>query len=499
MNMSGKEAAVYLRKSRAEDGQDTDAILKRHRETLTEYAAARGIYIIEIYPEVASGESLYARPQMLRLLEDVEAGKYDCVLCMDMDRLSRGSMRDQGIVLEAFKNSGTLIVTPEKIYDLSREIDEEYAELKTFMARREYKIIQKRLMRGKRAAVSEGCYIVVAPYGYKNVTVNRKPTLEIYEPEAKFVRLAFEWYSQGIGCNHIAVRLNAMGARSRRSGVFTRTTILKMIKNPVYIGKVVWNREQWTMRGAKGNDKYIVKIRPENEWITADGLHPPIVEREVFEKCQSILKGRYKPPTHDGSVKTSLIGLARCTKCGGRMQRQTKKGMSYLLCITPGCCAAARYALVENRVIDILSDMLEQLNIKPTAHNDTAVMDAEKRLRLIQDALSAEERKKTKLYEFLEEGIYGKADFTERMNALKSKIAALEREKNSAGKELESLSNQDVNKQAETLRKVLDRYWASDAAGRNALLHEIINTIWYTKEKKTKPSEFDLRIILKGI
>ena len=54
----------------------------------------------------------------------MEAGNYDCVLCMDMDRLSRGSMREQGMVLDAFKASGTLIVTPEKVYDLSGEADE---------------------------------------------------------------------------------------------------------------------------------------------------------------------------------------------------------------------------------------------------------------------------------------------------------------------------------------------------------------------------------------
>ena len=51
---------------------------------------------------------------MLRLLQDVEEGRYDCVLCMDLDRLSRGRMRDQGIILDTFKDSETLIVTPER-------------------------------------------------------------------------------------------------------------------------------------------------------------------------------------------------------------------------------------------------------------------------------------------------------------------------------------------------------------------------------------------------
>ena len=121
------DAAQYLRKSRMEEGMDTEEVLAKHRKALAEYAAAHGVHIIETYYEVVSGESLYARPEMLRLLEDVEDGKYDAVLVMDLDRLSRGRMKDQGIILDAFRESGTLIITPEKTYDLSDDLDDEMA------------------------------------------------------------------------------------------------------------------------------------------------------------------------------------------------------------------------------------------------------------------------------------------------------------------------------------------------------------------------------------
>ena len=90
-------------------------------------------------------------------------GRYDAVLCMDLDRLSRGRMKDQGIILDTFRESDTLIITPEKVYDLSDDIDEEYAELKTFMSRREFKIINKRLQRGLRQSIQAGCYVANAP------------------------------------------------------------------------------------------------------------------------------------------------------------------------------------------------------------------------------------------------------------------------------------------------------------------------------------------------
>ena len=130
LNLFGADAAAYLRKSRMEEGMATDEVLAKHQKTLTDYAAAHGIHIIDTYPEVVSGESLYARPQMLRLLQDVEDGKYDAVLCMDLDRLSRGRMKDQGIILDAFRDSGTLIITPEHTYNLSDDLDDEMAEFK---------------------------------------------------------------------------------------------------------------------------------------------------------------------------------------------------------------------------------------------------------------------------------------------------------------------------------------------------------------------------------
>ena len=109
-DMLGKTAFVYLRKSRMEEGMETQEVLRKHHEALDECARRHGLEILEYFSEVVSGESLYARPQMMRLLEAVEAGQCDAVLCMDLDRLSRGRMKDQGIILDVFRESlGTFL------------------------------------------------------------------------------------------------------------------------------------------------------------------------------------------------------------------------------------------------------------------------------------------------------------------------------------------------------------------------------------------------------
>ena len=63
---------------------------------------------------------------MIELLEEVKKGMYDAVLVVHIDRLGRGNLQDQGDILDAFKYSRTKIVTPNKIYDLNDEFDEEY-------------------------------------------------------------------------------------------------------------------------------------------------------------------------------------------------------------------------------------------------------------------------------------------------------------------------------------------------------------------------------------
>lgn len=495
-DMDGLSAGVYLRKSRMEEGLDTEEVLRRHREGLLECAARHGLYIEDWYPEVVSGESLYARPQMLRLLEDVEAGRYDAVLVMDLDRLSRGRMKDQGIILDAFKDSGTRIVTPDKVYDLSDEIDDELAEFKTFMSRREYKIINKRLRRGLYRSIQDGCYVANAPYGYKKTVVDRRPTLEIYEPEAEFVRVMYRMYAEGYGCMSIANQVNAMGARPHRSTEFSRSSVAQILKNPTYVGKVVWNQKSHIKKNSRGNPKHITIYNPRDKWIITDGLHPAIIEKELYDKVQSIMEGRYRPAYQDGTVKSSLAGLVYCSHCGKHMQRMNMKGTAYLLCMKKDCCAAAKFEFVENRVIECLEKKLEEMDVNPP--------EKERNTEPMEEAIATMKREqanavkqKSRLYDLLELGEYDLPTYRERMAVMKERLQRLEESIADAERKLETERGNDGEAQRKQIETVLSTYHTADAAGRNALLHTVIERIDYTKKKKTKPTNFALSVTLK--
>lgn len=115
---------------------------------------------------MVSGESIAARPEIQKLLEEVSAGIYAGVLVVDLERLARGNGADQAYISQVFQYSSTKIITPSKIYDPRNEYDEEYFEFGLFMSRREYKTINRRLIRGRDSSASEGKYISsIAPYG----------------------------------------------------------------------------------------------------------------------------------------------------------------------------------------------------------------------------------------------------------------------------------------------------------------------------------------------
>lgn len=491
------EAAEYLRKSRVEEGLDTEEVLAKHSMALAKYAAENGIHVIETYKEVVSGESLYARPEMLRLLQDVEDGKYDAVLVVDLDRLSRGRMKDQGIILDAFRDSGTLIVTPEKTYDLADELDDEIAEFKTFMSRREYKIINKRLRRGLRQSIESGCYVANAPYGYRKITVDRKPTLEIIEDEAKFVRMMYDMYVDGYGCMAIARHINALGAKPRRSDAFGRSTVAIILRNPTYTGKIVWDQKKHIKKGAKGNSKHITIYRPRTEWTIVDGMHPAIISKEQYDKVQEIMDGRYIPAANDGTIKSPLAGLVKCTNCGKNMQRMGGQKVPYLLCNTPNCCAGTKFELVEQSILDHLENVLADLTVDkpdiPLKGNDYQ----EVRLETIQKELAATERQKGRLYDLLEQGVYDVTTFRERMEKVKGKLSQLEKEDAALQRSIRDAQQADPVALAARIKAVLDAYAKSDATHRNALLHSVIDVVWYTKAKKTKPTDFRLELDLK--
>lgn len=317
---------AYLRKSRAdlelERIKNFDT-LKQHEKFIKQRAKDLGIKIRKIYREVVSGELIQERPEIQKVLKEVETGAIDGILVIEPERLTRGDSKDQGTISQAFKYSNTLIITLNKIYDPNSEEDEEYFEFGLFMSRREYKTINRRMQRQRIANVLDGKYCASEPpFGYKKVKLkyDKGFTLEAKEDEAEVVKEMFQKRANGLGYDIICNWLNTLDFRPKKSDVWTPATISGMLSNPIYIGKIRWNANKQEKTLVNGQ---IVKKRKRNKknLILVEGLHMGIVEENIFNLAQSI------PPKATGTkrgteLQNPLATLIKCADCGRSMQRR---------------------------------------------------------------------------------------------------------------------------------------------------------------------------------
>lgn len=466
---------MYLRKSRADaeaEARGEGETLARHRRALTELAKKRGLEVVHEYCEIVSGDSIAARPQMQEMLQAVTEGKYTGVLCMEIERLARGNTIDQGIVAQAFKESGTLIITPVKTYDPDNEFDEEYFEFSLFMSRREYKTIKRRLQAGRLATIKEGNYISpTAPYGYRKVHPEPKVhTLEIVEEEAVVVRQIYDWYLSGKGSRLIAAELNRMGVAPMKSAAWEKPSIRKILTNPIYAGFVQWRSKE------SGDTRY-------------PGLHPAIIPPELFDAVQ---KKREENPaaqvTQHCTLRNYYHNVLYCAECGHQMQRRivNTTGHEHLLCRHAGCpTVSSTVAKVDELLLASLRfrlEELEQVKIEQGVHPEIKVKKQDPK-KLLEQELTRIQKQQSKLYDLLEQEIYDTNIFLDRMKHLNEQKAAVEEEL-AQFQEAEETPKLSIEELKIRIRYILDNFATSDVDEKNRMLRAAMRRIIYQKSEK---------------
>lgn len=458
--------AIYLRKSR-EDDELKGETLARHETMLTEYCARNNLHISKIYKEVVSGENIANRPEMQKLLEDVAAGLYDGVVCIEIERLSRGNQIDQVEILDVFKGSNTKIYTLNKIYDLTKEeIDEEYFEFALFMSRREYKTITRRMQRGRLQATKEGYYIGNnLPYGFDKVKQDKGYVLVPNPKEADVVRYIFNEYIAGVGTNTIAKNLNDKGIKTKRGSFWVNTRVMDTIKNKIYLGMI-----------------HSTKL---DIWV--EGKHEAIIDPATFEQAQIIHTLKAPKVRKNDTVRNPLAGLVRCGCCGLLMQRNTSghSPIEYLYCNrNPNCSNPSKLRLdyLENEVLKELKKTLKGFNY--FLDNSQAEIDAQRNsrdneLKLLNKELNAKEAQIERACEMLEQGVYDIDLFKKRTNVLETDIENI-KQRIEEIKETPLDDDIKIKNAIPILEKVLDKYPTLNAGQKNKLLRSIIKSIEIT-------------------
>ncbi len=495
--------AMYLRKSRADREAEKRGELEtlaRHEKMLIDTAKRLNLSVGAIYKEVVSGDTIASRPVMQQLLSEVEQGLWSGVLVVEVERLARGDTIDQGIVAQAFKFSHTKIITPIKIYDPNNEFDEEYFEFGLFMSRREYKTINRRLQNGRLASVREGKYAGnKPPYGYQRVKLEHEKgfTLSPVPEQAEVVKHIYQLYVHGLdgeqmGVSKIVRRLNNMKIPAQNRPDWTDSTVLGILQNPVYIGKIWWNHRKQVKRSIDG---HIVRERPRAEqYDLYDGLHPAIISEELFERAQAIRKKNPARPIGEHlKIKNPLSGLIVCAECGRKMVRrpyQREGKEPSLICPYTNCKnVSSKLSFVEEKVLESLSDLVRNDILDATVSVDTSdrtcVLDSS--LERQKQELEKLHIQQSSLYDLLEQGVYSTDVFLRRSAELKERIDAACSSIESLQAEIEYEKSR-IRNRSEYIPKcqhLLEVYPTLDIESKNSMLKELIDHVEYRKSEKS--------------
>lgn len=373
----------YGRKSRMDDPLlSVEETLEKHNAILDEYAEKYlGGPIPEenCYMEVGSGESLKDRPEITRLLKDIEDPEVQAILVVDVQRLSRGDLEDAGKLIRLLRYTNTYVITPMKTYDLRDEYDRDAFERELKRGNEYLEYFKKIQARGRLASVKEGNYIgSVAPYGFERTTIEDGNkichTLKEKKDEADVVRMVFEWYcNEDIGVTAICRRLEALGIKTKNKHDYWRPyNIFSMLENVHYIGCVRWN---WRKTIKIIEDQEIRKMRPKakiDEYLVFEGKHDGIVSEELFNKAREI-RGKRHRTKRSLTLKNPFSGIMRC-RCGAKVGYNTyrRNGVEYappkLVCNNQVHCKSGSvlfdeiYAEVCNAIRDCIADF--ELRIK---------------------------------------------------------------------------------------------------------------------------------------
>lgn len=327
---------VYLRKSREDmiDGRyaSDEETLSRHEEQLQNWAKNTLGYEIpseNIFKEVGSGEKIKSRPVFQQVLDMVEKEDIDGILCINCSRLSRGDLVDCGNIIKTFEITKTLVLTPQKIYNLQNKHDKRYFKDELLRGNDYLEQTKELLANGRHWSTAQGKFVgSSAPYGYDRVTCKemnvadgRGFTLRPNE-NAEYVKLIFDMYLDGCGSYKIASHLKEIGAPLPDNKEWEHCKVNNILSSVTYSGYLTWGKRT---KREKFVDHEIVEYRAKNDNCPIyKGLHTAIVDEEVFKQVQERLKGNNSanPVRKDFDTKNPLAGLLKCATCNKAMVRQ---------------------------------------------------------------------------------------------------------------------------------------------------------------------------------
>ena len=303
------------------DGYSLDA----QKARMKAYADFNDYQIVGEYEDAGkSGKSIEDRASFCRMMDDIKAGKdgVSYVLVFKLSRFGRNAA-DVLSTLQIMQDFGVNLICVEDGIDSSKDAGKLMISVLSAVAEIERENIRIQTMEGRIQKAREGRWNGgFAPYGYRLVDGR----LEINEEEAPAIRTIFDQYvNTNIGTTGLAKYLENHGIHKiqRQNGknpLFASSTIQKILKNPVYCGKIAFGRRRTEKVKGTRNEYKLVE---QESYLLVDGLHEGLVSEEVWQAAQVKMKAiaqKYELVSRRKTDRVHLLSsIVKCPVCGAGM------------------------------------------------------------------------------------------------------------------------------------------------------------------------------------
>lgn len=291
---SRMKVALYYRVSTKL--QENKYSLSAQKEELTKYANIQGWEIVGEFKDVDSGGKL-DKVGLNALMDTVEEGKIDVVLCIDQDRLSRLDTISWEFLKSTLRDNGVKIAEPGNITDLENEDEEFISDIKNLIAKREKRAIVRRMMRGKRQRTREGKGWGKPPieYSYDKNT----GTYSINEKWSWIISFIDDLYlNKGLSDLQIARELNQI-TKTPTGKNWSDVHVRKKLTNKAYHG-------------------IMEKTFSNGETITVENVYPLLRTEKEYNKIQEVRKSKFRRRKEENPQLLRRTHLT-CAYCGRKM------------------------------------------------------------------------------------------------------------------------------------------------------------------------------------
>lgn len=243
-----------------------------------------------VYEERASGKDIEGRPQLLQLLEDAAAGKFDAVVVYKVDRWSR-RLADLIASVDFLDRHSVRFASVTEPIDTSTPMGRMVLQMLGSFAEFERGLIVERVIGGIEAKVAKGLPLS-SQVGF-GLRVDSNGVVEADPETFGVVQRIFEEYTRDLrGTKAIAQRLQAAGLPTPGSVPWSAPAVARVLRSRTLIGQLPF-RDSWV-----------------------DGAHAPLLDLDLFEKAQVLADSRssQRAAAH-AKGDFVLTGVIRCGRC----------------------------------------------------------------------------------------------------------------------------------------------------------------------------------------